>query len=259
MFPGFDVDLFRRIADDVNIGAIVIQTYGSGRIPQTTEFIAALRSMTTQRSVVVIIVAESPGELDEFEILKSAGPLLDAGAVLGTDLTAEAAVAKATVLLSADLEYDEVVAEFNRNLAGERTYDVLTESFPAGVAAPCCRVALKKLAGLTYGPHRVLLRFSGLRVRDPFRSAVGIRLAVNRPEESAANEPFGITARIDWLGPENPDRSTFLNIDATNEFLFHSAAGSRSFITIEAIDAHALEWDVLHIFAFFESESRWLP
>jgi L-asparaginase len=120
LFPGISPDLVRNVLRPPMQG-LVLEAYGIGNGPdQNRDFLAALEEATSRGVVVVDCTQCLAGtvDLDEY----AAGTALArAGVISGSDLTAEAALAKLYYLLSRGESPDLVKRDMQRDLRGEMT------------------------------------------------------------------------------------------------------------------------------------------
>jgi lysophospholipase len=119
VFPG----ITRAILENVMappLEGLVLETFGSGNVPDRDRDVLGALAEATARGVVVVNVTQCHrgAVTDDY----AAGRVLrELGVVPGADMTTEAAVTKLAWLLSLGLPREQVVAGLRSDLRGELT------------------------------------------------------------------------------------------------------------------------------------------
>lgn len=120
LFPGVGGATLRQVLQAPVRGA-VLETYGSGNAPSRDPDLLAALAEASERGVVIVNVTQCLRGSVRMGAYAAGRALQAAGVVSGGDMTAEAALAKLTVLLSQALAPSEVAARLAADLAGERS------------------------------------------------------------------------------------------------------------------------------------------
>ena len=102
------------------IEGVVIETFGSGNLPNIPEFLEALQEIIV-KGIPVVNVTQCSGGSVEQGLYETSQGLKAMGVISGSDMTTESALAKLMYLISFDQGSDYVRAQFSRSLAGEIT------------------------------------------------------------------------------------------------------------------------------------------
>ena len=124
LFPGFDGKIIRALVDS-GIRGIVLQGFGAGNLPMGRGVPEAVRAAVDQ-GVVVAVQSQCLQGRAQLGLYEGGQAALDAGAISGGDMTAEASVVKLMYLLGQGLTPSTVRRLFCRNLAGELTTDEIS-------------------------------------------------------------------------------------------------------------------------------------
>merc|ERR550539_812911 len=105
------------------IRGVVLQCYGAGNIPSNRQDILEAIREGASSGVIILVVTQCPhgGVSADYETGQA---LLDVGAIPGSDITSEAALAKLAHVLSLDLSFDERRDIMLRSLVGEMTVQI---------------------------------------------------------------------------------------------------------------------------------------
>jgi L-asparaginase len=120
LFPGITADTLRNVLRDP-VRGLVLETYGSGNAPTRDPALIDELRRAIDRGVVVVNVTQCLRGSVQMGAYAAGRALVEAGVVGGGDLTAEAALAKLIVQLSAGGSPADVAAAMGRDLAGERS------------------------------------------------------------------------------------------------------------------------------------------
>jgi L-asparaginase type I len=115
--PGFTTDYLCEILNNAQLDGLILQTYGSGNIPMhNEELIHALTNAVARGVIIVNITQVNEGRVsDDY----ASGCLHQMGIISGCDMTAEAALAKLTILCSTTMSKDSIKIAMSQNLVGE--------------------------------------------------------------------------------------------------------------------------------------------
>ncbi len=121
VFPGITRAILANVLAPPLEG-LVLETYGSGNVPdRDRDLLDALEAATARGVVVVNVTQCQRGAVTD---AYAAGRVLrDIGVIPGADMTPEAALTKLAWLLSRDLARSEVIAQLGADLRGELTVD----------------------------------------------------------------------------------------------------------------------------------------
>ena len=120
VFPGIQFGLFETIMTE-KLSGIVLETFGAGNIPSGSgELIPMIRKAFESGSVITVC-SQCPSGTVTLGAYETSSALKRAGAVSGTDMTTEAAVAKLYYLFSLGISKDEIKEQMGMNLRGEMT------------------------------------------------------------------------------------------------------------------------------------------
>jgi L-asparaginase len=120
LFPGITGATLRHVLREP-VRGLVLETYGSGNAPSRDADLLSALAEASARGVVIVNVTQCLRGTVRMDAYAAGRGLLDAGVVSGGDMTAEAALAKLSVLLSLDVGPAEVAARMGQDLAGERS------------------------------------------------------------------------------------------------------------------------------------------
>lgn len=120
IFPGIQIDLFEPILSE-NLKGIVLETFGSGNIPNNSGKLLPIIEKAFQNGSIVTVCSQCPHGTVSLGTYETSSTLKKAGAISGYDMTTEAAVAKLYYLFSQDLSKEEIKASMEINLRGELT------------------------------------------------------------------------------------------------------------------------------------------
>lgn len=116
--PGMNQAIMERMLSHPELKGIVLETFGSGNVPNYQWFTDLLRS-TTDRGVLVCNVSQCNGGRVVQGKYATSMALNDLGIISGNDMTTEAAITKMMYLLAKFEQVDIIKKEMERPLAGE--------------------------------------------------------------------------------------------------------------------------------------------
>ena len=118
VFPGIQFGLFESIMTE-KLSGIVLETFGAGNIPSDSGSLIPIISRAFESGSVVTVCSQCPSGTVTLGAYETSSALKAAGAVSGSDMTTEAAVAKLYYLFSLGISKDEIKEKMEQNLRGE--------------------------------------------------------------------------------------------------------------------------------------------
>ena len=118
VFPGIQFGLFESIMTE-KLSGIVLETFGAGNIPSESGALIPIISRAFESGSVVTVCSQCPAGTVTLGAYEASSALKTAGAVSGSDMTTEAAVAKLYYLFSLGISKDEIKEKMEQNLRGE--------------------------------------------------------------------------------------------------------------------------------------------
>ena len=118
VFPGIQFSLFESIMTE-SLKGIVIETFGSGNIPQNGEALLPIIEKAFANGTIVTVCTQCPQGTVSLGTYETSHALREAGAVSGNDITTEAAVAKLYYLFSKGYDKDTIKKLMECSLRGE--------------------------------------------------------------------------------------------------------------------------------------------
>ncbi len=120
LFPGFDASLVHALTKQ-SVDGIILRTYGVGNAPvNNLELLSEIKQAHEQGVVIVNCTQCYQGQVD-MKGYETGSALEAAGVVTGSDMTAEAALAKLFYLFSTNLNQQQIEQQVKINIRGELT------------------------------------------------------------------------------------------------------------------------------------------
>lgn len=120
LFPGIQFELFAPIVTS-DLKALVLETFGTGNIPNYDEALPPLISRAIENGTAVVVSTQCMQGTVRLGTYETSSELARAGAASGYNMTTEAIVTKLQYLFSKGLGPDEVRAWIEADLRGELT------------------------------------------------------------------------------------------------------------------------------------------
>lgn len=150
LFPGIQLDLFEPMVGE-HLDGLILETFGTGNIPNNSS-IPSIISKATGQGTVVVICTQCPQGSVRLGAYEAGSALAKVGAVSGYDMTTEAAVTKLYYLLSRGLDMEEASEMMCQDIRGELTGPKYNEADPAVIKDPEVYKSGKKTVNiLCYG------------------------------------------------------------------------------------------------------------
>ncbi|MFM7023623.1 MAG: asparaginase [Flavobacteriales bacterium] len=120
VFPGFSAKVFQSVFDNHYLKGLVLETYGTGNIPQDKHLIAGLKTLS-ERGVHVLVVTQCIMGSVELGRYATSEDLKALGVHSGHDITSEAAVTKMMHVLANYESAESVRTLLRKSIRGEMT------------------------------------------------------------------------------------------------------------------------------------------
>lgn len=120
IFPGIQFGLFESIMTD-KLSGIVLETFGAGNIPSDGGALIPIIKKAFDSGSVITVCSQCPSGTVTLGAYETSSALKGAGAVSGSDMTTEAAVAKLYYLFSLGISKNEIKEKMEYDLRGEMT------------------------------------------------------------------------------------------------------------------------------------------
>lgn len=121
LYPGIRHEFLASVFNTPNLRAVVMETFGVGNAPTSSEFINLLKEAVSKGIVIVNVTQCKGGGSVEMGRYLTGKHLADVGIVSGHDMTTEAAVTKLMYLLGQYDSNTEVIKLLETSLRGELT------------------------------------------------------------------------------------------------------------------------------------------
>ncbi len=120
VFPGFSAKVFQSVFDNHYLKGLVLETYGTGNIPQDKHLIAGLKRLS-ERGVHVLVVTQCIMGSVELGRYATSEDLKALDVCSGHDITSEAAVTKMMHVLANYDSPEEIKTLLQKSMRGEIT------------------------------------------------------------------------------------------------------------------------------------------
>ncbi|MCX6181122.1 MAG: asparaginase [Bacteroidetes bacterium] len=120
VFPGFSAKVFQSVFDNQYLKGLVLETYGTGNIPQDKHLIAGLKRLS-ERGVHVLVVTQCIMGSVELGRYATSEDLKALDVCSGKDITSAAAVTKMMHVLANCESPEEIKALLRKSIRGEVT------------------------------------------------------------------------------------------------------------------------------------------
>jgi len=120
LFPGLTPEVFGHMLQAPGVAGVVLETFGSGNVPNTPWLIAALKAVI-DKGIPVVSVTQCSGGSVKMGMYETSEDLEAIGIISGHDITTEAALAKMLFLLGEHKQGAEFKEAFEKPLRGEIT------------------------------------------------------------------------------------------------------------------------------------------
>lgn len=121
LFPGISQRMFDALVHSGPWDGMVIETFGSGNIPQKDWMIDAIKKLIDQGTMVINISQCTQGYIDH-QLYQNAKVLDQMGVIEGKDMTTEAAITKLMNVLGSNSDRNQKVQEMMLSIAGECSF-----------------------------------------------------------------------------------------------------------------------------------------
>ena len=118
VFPGIQFGLFESIMTE-KLSGIVLETFGAGNIPSDSGALIPIIKRAFESGTVITVCSQCPSGTVTLGAYETSNALKAAGAVSGSDMTTEAAVAKLYYLFSLGISKDKIKEKMEQDLRGE--------------------------------------------------------------------------------------------------------------------------------------------
>jgi len=117
-FPGITIATIKAIIDSAK--GIVIESFGAGNAPTSTELSDLLNTANKEGKIMLIITQCLHGSAVDGQY-ETSEPFKQAGIISGKDMTTEAAIIKLMFLLGKGQSNAKIKEELQKNISGEIT------------------------------------------------------------------------------------------------------------------------------------------
>lgn len=120
IFPGMSLQVLKLLLENAEIKALILETFGSGNAPISSEFTSILKKANEKGIILVNITQCLRGKVEQSKYAVGKH-LEEIGVIGGSDITTESAVCKLMYLLGRKYSSDKVKKLFLTSLRGEMT------------------------------------------------------------------------------------------------------------------------------------------
>ena len=118
VFPGIQFSLFAPIVTE-KLNGLVLETFGAGNIPDYGSDLLPMIQRAFENGTIVVVCSQCAQGTVHLGAYETSSQLVAAGAVSGSNMTTEAAIAKLYYLFSLGLSRDDIKEMMERDLRGE--------------------------------------------------------------------------------------------------------------------------------------------
>lgn len=118
IFPGFSPALYTALFDVEKVKAVVLETFGSGNVPNQKDFFELIKRYIQAGGIVINVTQCFSGAVDQGKYANSS-MLNTLGVISAKDMTTEAAITKIMFLLGNSKSVESIKEDFYRNIVGE--------------------------------------------------------------------------------------------------------------------------------------------
>lgn len=118
IFPGFSPALYDDLFDVKRVKAVVLETFGSGNVPNRQDFFELIENYIKKGGIVINVTQCFSGSVDQGKYANSS-MLNFLGVISAKDMTTEAAITKIMFLLGNSNSVEAVKEDFVRSIVGE--------------------------------------------------------------------------------------------------------------------------------------------
>lgn len=119
IFPGFSTKVYENLFDIKQTRAVVIESFGSGNVPNNTAFYELIEQYINDGGIVINTTQCYTGNVEQGKYANST-TFNKLGVISGSDITTEAAITKIMYLLGNCSSTNEVKMMFEQSIAGEK-------------------------------------------------------------------------------------------------------------------------------------------